>query len=82
MGRIRARLCLRRNSLLKNNLGPDRVFEQYDIGYYHEDHTHNALRKETPGKRPVERKPSEDARLVALPRVGGLHHRYRWDVAA
>ena len=52
------------------------------ISYYHEDRTHHGLLKETPGKRPVERRPSEHARLVALPRAGGLHHRYRWDAAA
>jgi hypothetical protein len=27
-------------------------------------------------------RPSADARVVSLPRVGGLHHRYRWRDAA
>ena len=42
------------------------------ISYYHEDRTHNGLLKELPGQRSVERRPSEHARLVALPRAGGL----------
>ena len=64
--------------------GPYVVF-QHQSGrypYYHEDRTHHGLLKETPGKRPVEPRPSEHARLVALPRAGGLYHRYRWDAAA
>jgi hypothetical protein len=37
-----------------------------------------ALRK----RRAVQRKPSASAKVVALPRVGGLHHRYEWRDAA
>jgi len=32
--------------------------------------------------RPIETRPSPTARVVALPRVGGLHHRYVWAEAA
>jgi hypothetical protein len=34
------------------------------------------LGKETPARRPVEHRPSPGAKVVALPRVGGLHHWY------
>jgi putative transposase len=43
------------------------------IRYYHEDRTHCGLLKETPKKRT---RCSGQGRVVAWPRVGGLHHRY------
>jgi putative transposase len=58
-----------------------RLLRDY-IAYYHEDSTHLGLEKGTPAKRPVGRRPEGDARVVALPRVGGLHHRYEWHAAA
>ena len=48
------------------------------ISYYHEDRCHMGLNKHTPYKRPVTPRPSPDAKVVALPRVGGLDHRYEW----
>jgi hypothetical protein len=44
------------------------------IAYYHEDRTHIALEKTTPGRRPVEPVLTEPCQLLALPRIGGLHH--------
>jgi hypothetical protein len=35
----------------------------------------DALRKETPTARVVERRPDATAKVVGVPRVGGLHHR-------
>ncbi len=52
------------------------------LDYYHVDRTHLGLKKDTPTGRPVTPRPSPDAELVALPRVGGLHHRYVWRAAA
>ncbi len=52
------------------------------ISYYHEDRSHLALAKDTPHKRPVTSRPSCTAKVVALPRVGELHHRYAWREAA
>lgn len=49
------------------------------VAYYHR--THLALAKSTPAVRPVMVKPSEEAGLAALPRLGGLHHRYAWHAA-
>jgi putative transposase len=43
------------------------------IRYYHEDRTHCGLEKQTPGKR---MRCSGPGKVVAWPRVGGLHHRY------
>lgn len=44
------------------------------ITYYHESRTHLSLAKDTPGPRPVQ--PPELGAVVAIPQVGGLHHRY------
>ena len=51
------------------------------LAYYHDDRIHDAL-KETPTLRAVERRPSGTAKVVGVPRVGGLHHRYHWQTAA
>ena len=44
------------------------------LRYYHGSRTHLALEKDAPESRAVE--PPEQGRVVALPQVGGLHHRY------
>ncbi|MCP4551863.1 MAG: transposase [Bacteroidetes bacterium] len=49
--------------------------------YYHEDRTHIGLNKDTPFGRAVQEKP-ENGNVIAIPRVGGLHHRYEWREAA
>ncbi len=52
------------------------------IAYYQEDRTHIGLEKTTPAGRPVEPRPTEPRQPRALPRIGGLHHRYTWPTAA
>ncbi len=52
------------------------------IRYYHEDRCHRGLAKDTPNSRPVTAPPSSTAKVVALPRVGGLQRRYEWREAA
>src|SRR5262249_42851727 len=42
--------------------------------YYHRSRTHLALGKDAPDRRPVQR--PELGPIVAIPQVGGLHHRY------
>jgi transposase InsO family protein len=58
-----------------------RLLREY-IAYHHDDRPHLGLGKETPSKRAVSSKPSGTARIVSLPRLGGLHHRYEWREAA
>jgi hypothetical protein len=53
-----------------------RLMRDY-IHYYHEDRTHLGLRKETPAGRLRELNPGASSRVMALPRLGGLHHRYQ-----
>jgi transposase InsO family protein len=49
------------------------VLREY-LGYYSEARTHLGLGKDCPEARAIE--PPEAGRVVALPRVGGLYHRY------
>jgi hypothetical protein len=50
------------------------------VRYYHDDRTHLALAKETPAGRKAVTNSGIGGRIMAMPRRGGLHHRY--DVAA
>ena len=43
--------------------------------YYHRSRTHLGLEKDTPETRPVQG-PEAGRMIVAIPEVGGLHHRY------
>ena len=58
-----------------------RLMKEY-LAYYHEDRTHLGLDGQTPGGREGTPRPSPGAKIIALPRVGGLHHRYVWKDAA
>jgi transposase InsO family protein len=58
-----------------------RLLRDY-LSYYHVDRTHLGLQKDTPLHRPTIAKPDQNAKLVSLPRLGGLHHRYEWRKAA
>ena len=44
------------------------------LAYYHESRTHLSLSKDSPEPRPVHS--AECGAVVAIPQVGGLHHRY------
>ena len=44
------------------------------VAYYHESRTHLSLAKDAPEPRSVQK--PELGRIVAVPQVGGLHHRY------
>ena len=44
------------------------------LAYYHESRTHLSLAKDAPEPRPVHS--PERGAVVAIPQVGGLHHRY------
>jgi transposase InsO family protein len=50
--------------------------------HHQEDRIHDSLNKDTPNRRAIELKPTTDASLISLPRLGGLHHRYTWRQAA
>jgi transposase InsO family protein len=44
------------------------------VDYYHRSRTHLALEKDSPEPRPIQ--PAVSGRIIAIPEVGGLHHRY------
>jgi transposase InsO family protein len=50
------------------------------VHYYHEDRTHPALTKGTPAERKAACKSGVVSKVIVMPRLGGLHHRY--DLAA
>ena len=50
-----------------------RILRSYFV-YYHDSRTHLSLNRNSPVEREVE--PPERGRVVAIPQVGGLHHRY------
>lgn len=52
------------------------------VSYYASDRCDDSLAKDAPDGRVVQRKPSESAKVIALPRSEGLHHRYEWRKAA
>lgn len=58
-----------------------RLLKAYQA-YYHEDRTHLGLGKECPHGRSVASRAGPESKVMAMPRVGGLHHRYTWDSAA
>ena len=52
-----------------------RLLNEY-VRYYHEDRTHLGLEKDTPGSRVAASAPSNPRKIISLPRLGRLHHRY------
>jgi transposase InsO family protein len=50
-----------------------RILPMY-VDYYHRTRTHLALDKDCPDPRPI--MPRRIGKVVAIPQVGGLHHRY------
>jgi transposase InsO family protein len=51
-----------------------RILPSY-VDYYHRMRTHLSLDKDCPVSRPIQ--PPRIGRVVAIPQVGGLHHRYQ-----
>jgi hypothetical protein len=56
-----------------------RLMSEY-VRYYHQDRTHLALAKGTPAGREAEIDHDAGCKVISMPRLGGLHHRY--DLAA
>jgi transposase InsO family protein len=63
-------------------LGEDhlrRLLREY-VDYYNAERVHTSI-GDAPEGRLVQTRPSDDAKVIGLPRVGGLHHRYVWAAA-
>jgi len=65
--------------IIVNDRHLKRMMSEY-VRYYHEDRTHLALAKGTPAGREAKKSPKAGFRVISMPRLGGLHHRY--DLAA
>ena len=61
-----------------NANGLQRLLNEY-VAYYQGSRTHLALDKDAPVSRTVS--PPSASRIVAIPQVGGLHHRYERSAA-
>ncbi|MCP5089793.1 MAG: integrase [Gammaproteobacteria bacterium] len=72
IGSIR-RECLN-HVIIMNERHLRRQLKSYSI-YYHEARTHLSVDKQSSVPRSIE--PPEQGKVVAIPRVGGLHHVYR-----
>jgi transposase InsO family protein len=46
------------------------------VSYYHDDRTHLGLTKQTPVGRAIAVSTAISAKIISVPRIGGLHHRY------
>ena len=53
----------------------ERLMTEY-LRYYHDDRTHLGLEKQTPGDRKPVSRSVGSGKIIAMPRLGGLHHRY------
>jgi transposase InsO family protein len=71
IGSIR-RECLD-HVIVLNETGLRRILKSY-FEYYERTRTHLSLSKDAPVGRPIQ--PIETGRIVEIPQVGGLHHRY------
>ena len=71
IGSIR-RECLD-HAIIFNEAGLRRIVRSY-FDYYERSRTHLSLNKDAPISRPVQ--PAAMGRVVEIPQVGGLHHRY------
>ena len=71
IGSIR-RECLE-HVIVFNERSLRRILRSY-VDYYQRCRTHLSLAKDTPVTRPVQ--PPEMGRVIEMPVVGGLHHRY------
>jgi len=78
VGSVRRELLDHVVVLNEDHLG--RLLREY-VDYYNDERVHTSI-GDSPEGRPVESQPSEYAKVVGFPRIGGLHHRYRWREAA
>jgi len=53
-----------------------RLLREY-VDYYNTERVHTSI-LDAPEGRAVQERPSDQASVIGLPRVGGLHHRYVW----
>ena len=73
------RLDLLDHVIVLNERHLKRLMAEY-VRYYGDDRTHLGLDKQTPASRKAATDTTSRAKVISIPRLGGLHHRY--DLAA
>ncbi len=58
-----------------------RKLKEY-VGYYNNDRCHLSVNKDSPRGRPIQKRPSTSAKVISIPKIGGLVHKYEWRDAA
>ena len=58
-----------------------RLIKEY-VSYYNNDRCHLSLSRDSPNGRKIQNKPSEYAKVISIPKLGGLQHKYEWRKAA
>ena len=58
-----------------------RLLKEY-VDYYNHDRCHLSLDRNSPMGRKVQWRPSESSKVLSLPKLGGLQHKYVWRKAA
>ncbi len=58
-----------------------RLMKEY-VDYYNKDRCHLSLGRDSPLGREIQKKPCESAKIISIPKIGGIQHRYEWRVAA
>ena len=61
--------------IVLNECHAKRLLTEY-VRYYHQDRTHLGLGKQTPADRRAAVNTTMSTKVISMPRLGGLHHRY------
>ncbi len=70
------------NQIIIFNEDQLRDFMNQYFKYYNKERCHLAVSRDSPNGREIQNKPFKSARIISFPRIGGLHHMYKWDKAA
>jgi len=57
------------------------LLKQY-VEYYNNDRCHLSVGRDSPNGREIQKKPFGSTKAISFPKIGGLHHVYKWDNAA
>ena len=57
------------------------LMKQY-VEYYNNERCHLSVDRDSPNGREIHDKPFKSAMVISFPRIGGLHHVYKWSKAA
>ena len=57
------------------------LMKQY-VKYYNNERCHLSVGRDSPTGREIQSKPFGSAKVISFPRIGGLHHVYKWNQAA